>query len=351
MNASAVEGYFEAVWQGALRGSLEGPAEAMPLGGGLELLLRFTGETVRSQLRPALAHLLQPRPAVAGADVVIAEGTQRLPAPPWPVSAYGARGLVSGLPERFRASYNFDSSVLAFCDLVTRRAVVWAREAERLPVYERAAPLLGVLPWLLAPTLATPEPRLVVHGGAVGHASGALLLAGRGGSGKSTTALAAWCAGFDYLADDYALLHETPAGPQVRSLYGSAKVDEPMLARLPELIRWGAPVPGAFDGPKRLLLAGTGTPAVAAARPLRALVLPRVAPDAAPVARLEPASAGEALRALAPSTLFQLRDSSPETTRCLARLAGTLPAFRLHLGTELDSVTAALRDLLGSLAP
>lgn len=352
MTPATLKAYFERIWaQAAYTIHSSVVAERLPLGGDLAFRLTFAPIDLRVHLRPALAHLLVPDgPAEAEVRISSSTSTGHVP-PPWRVEDYGPRGEVLGLEDTpYRALYNSDSECLTFCDLQARRAIVWLRG--RLPVYERAAPLMAVLPRLLAPTLETTEPRIMVHGGAVGTADGALLLAGRGGSGKSTTALAALCAGMDYLADDYCLLHVAPGGTTVRSLYASAKVDGAMLARLPQLRERGLVVEGRMDGEKHLLqLASRGGDQLAASRPLRALVLPRVEAGRGPHSATSRATPAEALRALAPSTVFQLGGAGAATTRELARLVARVPAFHLHLGTDVAAVPAVLRDLLGACPP
>ena len=65
--------------------------------------------------------------------------------------------------------------------------------------------------------------RQLVHAAAVGTDEGALLITGRGGVGKSTTALACLEAGMQFLGDDYVVVGLDPE-PQVYRLYGSAKL-------------------------------------------------------------------------------------------------------------------------------
>ena len=99
--------------------------------------------------------------------------------------------------EELRAVSAYATVRAPFAGTVTRRLVdpgafaapgspiVMLEDASRLPPWERACPLRALLTWW-----AAPERLLMAHGAAVGSGEGALLLAGPGGSGKSTTALA-----------------------------------------------------------------------------------------------------------------------------------------------------------------
>ena len=59
-------------------------------------------------------------------------------------------------------------------------------------------------------------------------------------------------------------------------------------------------------------------------------------------------SAAEALRGLAPSTLFQMPADDVRAFRVMAGLVRQLPCFRLHLGLELDQIAPAVRSLLSN---
>lgn len=62
----------------------------------------------------------------------------------------------------------------------------WAADAAHLPYWEPTAPFRYLINWVLADRGV-----VLAHAAAVGTAEGGLLVVGRGGSGKSTTALAA----------------------------------------------------------------------------------------------------------------------------------------------------------------
>src|SRR5690606_10227789 len=60
----------------------------------------------------------------------------------------------------------------------------------------------------------------LTHTGAISNGKTAVLLSGKGGSGKSTTTLACLTEGLYYLGEDYSIL---APGPEVFSIYNSAK--------------------------------------------------------------------------------------------------------------------------------
>jgi hypothetical protein len=200
-----------------------------------------------------------------------------------------------------------------------------------LKTYQQTAPYLPILKTFLQHHDIT-----AIHAGAVALGDAAALLIGRGGSGKSTTALLCLEAGLDYLADDYCAF----AGTTVYSLYSSAKIHFADAARVkfvelkhnPDLEKGYTMLFPRFQKQLR------------SAAPIRALVLPSVG------GRLgfEVISPQTALLALAPSTLFQLRDSGAVLSK-LAALVKNLPCFRLHLGDQPKAISQTMQRLLEGL--
>jgi hypothetical protein len=225
---------------------------------------------------------------------------------------------------------------LAMWDQAAGNGVFWTPAVERVPWYERAAPLRAVLHWSLAgPT------RHLVHGGAVGDEHAGVLVAGAGGSGKTSTALACLEAGMGYAGDDYILVDLEPQ-PTAIGLYGTAKIDEDGLARLPGLASARSSL-DAEDRAKAVLDLGRHRPhLLRRAIPVAAIVLPRVRPGRT---RLRPAGPAEALRALAPSTILQHSHESAGGLAVMAELVRRLPSFTLDLGDDLTAVPQAIMEL------
>lgn len=211
--------------------------------------------------------------------------------------------------------------------------------ADQTPWYERAAPLRAVLHWVLS----RPD-RLLVHAGAVGSGGRGVLLTGPGGTGKSTSAVAAALAGFDYLGDDYVLVDLAGGQPVVHSLYATAKLAPAATALVPGL-------PGPFrsrvhleDAKHVIDVAQLRPGAVGTSARIVAIVLPRLCPGGP--TRLRTASAGTALQALAPSTVFQAPRRDGAALGPLAKLARSVPSYVLELGGTPDEVAPVLSALL-----
>ena len=298
--------------------------------------LQIAGEALAERLSAPLAPRVRPAGGAPHARLSVWTWPGRRALPPmWSESDVGPMGRVS-----------FEGRYIAIHDLGTRAITLGDRERgvilhrvppyEELPWWERAAPLRGALFWALGGTGLH-----LVHGGAVGdRARGGVLLGGPGGSGKTTTALAALEAGLDYVADDYLLL-DAP-GARAWNIYGTAKLDADQLVRFPGLARdvTGIPPPGEkahYD------LARHRPQALVDSLELRAVVIPRVSGGAS---ELRPIGGAAALRALAPSSVFQLPFDEGAVVGGLAQLIRRLPCFELAVGDDLTELAATIDELL-----
>lgn len=302
---------------------------------GLPIQISSDGAALERTLLRALA----PRrddAALGSTPALTAIASRPLPASPFPPSAFGAKGEIAiDTRPGLAAVFNFDGPVLSVFDRESERGWAWYAGVDSLPIAELAAPLLRPLRWGLARRGVE-----VVHAAAVAAGGGALLIAGRGGAGKSTLAMAALAEGFELLGEDYVAIEATPI-PLVHALFASAKLDAGSLARLPPLDS-PASAPREADGKVLIDLTARFADRLPATRPLTAIVLPRLTGADRPPRRIGPAAA---LRALAPSTLFQLPGSDARAFAALAALVRVLPAFEIDLGARPQAALGALAEL------
>ncbi|HEX5852078.1 MAG TPA: hypothetical protein VFY36_03185 [Solirubrobacteraceae bacterium] len=344
---------------------------SMALVGEVERVLRFGDRCVRLRfagdaLAEAVTRAFLPR--VVAADEAPVHATvclweeSRLPhgasSVPWSDGEVGPRGLVRGASgERVVAVHEAGSLAVTLVDRDARSLLYRVPDASKLPWWERAAPLRPALFWALS------EPgRHLVHAGAVGDARrGGVLLAGAGGSGKTTVALAALAAGMAYVADDYVLLHVTPgerggdvgAGyadgePVAWNMFATAKLDQGHLARFPQLAAAVTGVADLASEEKAVLDVAALMPAsLLPSLPIRAVLVPRIRGGRT---RLRRASAAQALLALAPSTAFQMPFDEGQVFASLASLARRVPAFALDVGDEPEELAQAVDSVLDLVA-
>src|SRR5262245_58398623 len=180
--------------------------------------LQFAGDSLVPLFAPAFAHLAHTGQHT-DPDLTVclwdshSTGVQ-MPPRPWGREDSLAHGFVRGYnDERFQTALCGDSGALSMLDSQQHLALWWLEASDQITTYERGAPLRSILHWWMRQ-----HGRLLVHAAAIGNPHGGLLLAGKGGSGKSTTALVSALRGWHYLADDYCLL-STRGDPRAYSVY------------------------------------------------------------------------------------------------------------------------------------
>ncbi|MGK2949392.1 MAG: hypothetical protein ACSLFP_12505, partial [Acidimicrobiales bacterium] len=191
-------------------------------------------------------------------------------------------------------------------------------DATTLPWWEHGAPLRQLLLWAMRD-----RQRYFVHAAAVGRPEGAVLLAGPGGIGKSSTAVSCVLGGLGYLGDDYCVLtmHE---GPRVHAVYGTAKLRPDQLALVDAVDGLDRQVllrPSADDSKVILLPVRWAPELVVQQAPIAAVMVP----SQGGVPGIEPLSPAAALRHLAPTSLLQLAGPGTDDFRALAELVRTVP--------------------------
>jgi hypothetical protein len=336
--------YFESVHD-LFQSSQEvtGCVERSYLIGGYRIRLSFAGPALLSLTR-ALEHLAANDDATPDLTICLwdSESTgQRMISRPWQESDFLARGVIQGYnTERIYTAFQHGSGAVSVLDTERNLAVFWAPD-HRLPYWEYGSPLRSILHWwLLSQGLQ------LVHAAAVGNSSGGVLIGGKGGSGKSTTALCCLESSLSYVGDDYTLLG-FDSGPVVHSLYNSAKLNSDHVQRFPALLPKVAN-PERLAGEKALLFVNEHYPAKVATRlPVRTILLPRV--TGLPDTSWKRVSVAMTLAALAPSTIFQLPRAGNEALKFLATFARHLPCFSLEVGTDLSTIPAAIERLLGEI--
>lgn len=311
--------------------------------GGTSVRLHFAGDAMVPVVFPALAHLgTTDLPAGPRLNLHVWDSASTgvaMPPPDWPLDAYAERGEIRAFDDgTIRAAFSVDGPIMDLWHRSTAQGVMWVSDHARVPYYERGAPIRRILSWWLADRGVQ-----MIHAAAVGIPEGCVLIAGKGGSGKSNTALSCLGAGLTYLADDYCAL-ETGAIPVAHSLYGTGKVHGDDLGRLTFLA-------GHIVNADRLpaekalfFLADSFGSQLRTHAQVNALLLPAVRLDTP--TRLFRASQGEAARAIAMSTIAQLPYAGGEVLRAVGILARQRPAFHLRVGSDAaERVPAIIRRL------
>ncbi|HJT45195.1 MAG TPA: hypothetical protein VJ721_02885 [Chthoniobacterales bacterium] len=215
-------------------------------------------------------------------------------------------------------------------DRENRIALFWTRTINNLPNHIRSAPLRTIFGWWLEA-----HGRILIHAGAVAKQNRAVLLIGPGGSGKSTAALLCLKTGWKYLADDYCVVDQSEGNdlPTVFSLYQTAKISKDWLSRL-NVIESDASEP--VDNKQLIFVDEIFPDQMECSARCCAGLLPIVSKEMR--TGIVPATNGEAVRALAPTSMFQNAMAAEPAFRLIVRFVVRLPIARLQLGQNLDEI-------------
>jgi hypothetical protein len=320
--------------------------------GEFTVCLRFAGAGLLPYVSPALAHLcIEP---TAAPDLTIclwdtvSTNTPTAPLLNWlcksirmqPFEHLSPRQEIRVLSNtRVPATFEMGAGVLSMLDTQQASAVYWVHDAAALPYYEQGAPLRTILNWWLSSRNFQ-----CVHAGAVGTTEGGVLLTGKGGSGKSTTALACLDSELLYVSDDYCLFTNEPR-PYVYSLYNTAKLNGLRdLQRQPQFLPMIHNTNQLGQEKLMMFLARHMGHKLRRGFPLKAILLPCVTGNVE--TRLTRVSAGLALKSLAPTSLFQLPGAAQRSFQNMGELVRQLPCYQLELGSDLSAIPEAILRLL-----
>jgi hypothetical protein len=338
--------YYDCLWAAYQR------AEQFSWGGQHSLMvgdrcieLRIGGTTLSLAIWPALAHLQSIKPDVIP-DIIFGlwdtVSTGVIPPPP-PFTAadyrrYGQRAIQDD--GRIALMHAPTAGMLFAYDRVARLGLFWTTDAEKLSIYERAAPLQTLLHWALNETGWH-----IVHAGAVGTDQGGVLLLGNSGAGKSTLALSSLDhAELRYLCDDKCLVRLEPT-PEAFGVFNAGKLKADMLDRFPDFQPLIAGWDNEYKAGKSLaFLHPTYAEHMIKTFPIKALLIPRIAHQAQPT--LTPATAAQAFRVLGPSTVIWMPGAEAESFRCLARLVSQVPCYFIDLAENPWENNEAIHAML-----
>jgi hypothetical protein len=303
-----------------LRGSVE--CKFTIAGAGVEVICAMSDDIGR-----AFSHLSSPTEALRLSIFAWSGGPDIRPPDLKPNEVLN---LVS---DRFRAV--FDQHLFSGYDRERRCGFFWAPGEGYLTAAERSTPFRNILHWW-----AVDGGGQLTHAAAVGRPTGGVLLVGKGGSGKSTAALACLASGMEYVSDDYCVILPQEVGPAVAaSLYNTGKLDDGALSKIPELT---SHVSGREPGPNHKSVLTLTSSQLVPKMFIKAILVPKVVPSGCEVV---PLSKAETLRALAPSTIFQL-PRCDTTFPFLSKLVEQTPCYELLMGPDVTLVPEAVDRIL-----
>jgi hypothetical protein len=321
--------------------------------GGYIICLNFAGEGLISKIHPALAHLEVKLVENPDFTICLWDTVSTNTPPSLFMSLYiqimksywceylGTRKEIKEFnSDRIYGGFHIGPNILSMFDKKKNIGIYWVEDAQEIPYYEHGSPLQTILNWW-----TTTRDRQYVHAGAVGLPHGGVLIAGKGGSGKSTSCLACLDSDLNYASDDYCLISCHPQ-PYVYSLYNTVKlVGMEDFKRFPHLTTMIANQQTLAHEKVMIFLHQHYQNKIVKGFPIKAILAPTI--TGKKNTRIIATSPMNALKALAPSTLFQLSRIGKQALQTMSALTQEVDCYTLELGTDISQVPNVILELLG----
>lgn len=217
--------------------------------------------------------------------------------------------------------------------------------ADRLNIDERGRPFQRMLAIILNDKGIQP-----VHAGLVAWRGQGILITGMSGAGKSTSSIACLNAGFGYFGDDFIGLEPNSDGTFTgHGIYASCLVTPDHLKRFPDFAPHQHAANRSHEDKSVIYLSELFPDQLELDVNIKAIVLPRVVGTGENTFR--PASKGEALRALAPSSVIMfVAGPSARSIDKLAALIEAVPCYALELGSDVNGIPETVQKIAESVA-
>lgn len=309
------------------------------------ICLVFANDAYIPMLTRAFTHLATPTDQNAEFTIYIADHIS-VGTPLSLLSGYESslqsRGEILALThDEIMTHYNHHDGALNLIHLKDGVAFYWIRSLQHLPWWVAGSPLQRIIGCLMRERHAIE----LTHAAAIGYPEGGILLAGKSGSGKSTTTLSCLEAGFYYVSEDYCLIEGTTQ-PIAHSLYNSSKLEPQTLQRFPHLAPYAINTQRKPHEKALMFQSDIAPHRILKTMPLKAVIVLQVSQETK-MSRCPPR---EAALALSASTICQLAASYRPTLTFYASLLKTIPSYKLTLGPTTKPIIESIQQVLKETA-
>jgi len=311
--------------------------------GGSQISLSFAGSDGVPLITPAFEHLRVKKKEKTGLKIFIWDSAStgvKLPPMPWSLKGSAHKKQPWRYSSRrFNVLSQPENNTLNIIDHHCHKAIFWIQDFKNLPQYEVGSPLLAILHWWFSR-----RDFQLIHGAAVGRKNGGILVVGKGGSGKSSTALSCLQSDLLYTGDDYCLV-SSHKQPYVHSLYSTGKLNSRDAPLFPYLKSAECRFLNMKKQEKSIYFIHRGFPEKTLKKfLLKAVLIPELSRHHSPwFEKISPVSG---LLALGPSTIFQLPGFEEQTFRNLSDVVKRVPCFKLHLARDRNKNALAVSEFL-----
>lgn len=207
-----------------------------------------------------------------------------------------------------------------------------------VPDWDSGSPLRNFIHWHLASGQTG-----LIHAGTLAIDRDGVLLAGAGGSGKSSTVLSGLVRGMTTVGDDY-VFADCRSGVLVRPLFNTLKQDTEGLQRAGLNNHPNIPKDTNWQGKHQFFLNDIDPDAPADRINIKAILLPRATGSS--TTEFRPSTSKTAFLALAPSGVSQIHGDRQKSFAIAGKIARALPCWTLELGTNADEITDKIRQFI-----
>lgn len=259
--------------------------------------------------------------------------------PKWPLAYFNEREVEKHLQRsRYRLHFFSELNYWQIFDRETNRGLQFAVSHDGLPLWENGSPLRNFINWATIESGGG-----LVHAGTLGTDVGGVLIAGKGGSGKSGTVIGGLVNQLNSVGDDYVSTFCNGSVTAHRA-FSTLKIDPSGAARVGLAQQALAGKTLNWQNKFLLRLEDANPNIKKAPLPIVAILVPRITHAASTT--FSPISSKEAFIALAPSGVTQMHSARTEMIAHCAKIVRLLPAFEMQLGTNAAEISSAIADFI-----
>lgn len=314
-----------------------------------QLLIRSAGTNLQNTTCQALKHIENFPTSIDASSIFEIftwdekESGIPMPTTPWesPINL-AEDSLMQFHLEHFFVSQFDNKTILFIINNASNQAICIIKDAAKLNNAFLSSPFFKIIAvW------ASKFHLNILHAGCISFKDKGVLIVGRSGKGKSSTSVQCIIDGLNYLSDDYILVDLNGEKPMAYSIFNSGKLKNKHIERFSKID--GKYRQGILDKNDKplLFLYPFFKDQIIRSTEIRAIIVPNITNEE--LASYHTISEIESLRALAPSTLIQLKINNLNSLNTLANLTRSLPNYALNIGSNFTHISSKVKELIEAL--
>ncbi len=311
---------------------------------GTKVCLCFAGKSMIPVLTLALEHLSIPE--TDSPDMIINIWDSKssgiaMPPPPCEWEDFTDRGDIWGFnSKRIKTAFHWSEYSVNVMDIESNTAVYWVKNPATFPYWVQSSPFRTIFHWWMERNNCQ-----LLHAAAVGTNDGAVLITGKGGVGKSTTATICLNAGLYYLADDYVIIRKDPS-PKVYSLYSTAKIKMEDISQFPSFKSFIGKTISDDQEKAVMFLYSRFSNLIKTEMPLTAILTPEIKNQKN--TKIEDVDFWPVQRAMSFTTMSQLPGVGSHTHEYICEFSDKLPCYKISLGSDFNLIPSTIEKFLAN---